>query len=98
MQRDYWYTVRARRRRSRSARAGRARKRRAAACAAWAVASFPRAHCPVLYEAPVASSLLSHFVSAIRGTSLYRQASFLLDSIGKPVFARISCASTSSRI
>jgi len=42
---------------------------------------------PVLYEAPVASSLLSHFVGAIRGTSLYRQASFLLDQLGQPVFA-----------
>jgi PmbA protein len=40
-----------------------------------------------LYEAPIATSLLSHFVSAVRGTSLYRQASFLLDSIGKPIFA-----------
>jgi len=41
----------------------------------------------VLYEAPLASSLLSHFVGAVRGSSLYRQASFLLDSIGQPVFA-----------
>jgi PmbA protein len=40
-----------------------------------------------LYEAPIATSLLSHFISAVRGTSLYRQASFLLDSIGKPIFA-----------
>jgi len=42
---------------------------------------------PVLFEAPVASSLLSHFVGAIRGTSLYRRASFLLDQLGQPVFA-----------
>jgi PmbA protein len=42
---------------------------------------------PVIYEAPVAASLLSHFVSAIRGTSLYRRSSFLLDHLGKPVFA-----------
>jgi PmbA protein len=42
---------------------------------------------PVIFEAPVASSLLSHFVGAIRGTSLYRRASFLLDHLGKPVFA-----------
>ena len=42
---------------------------------------------PVIFEAPVASSLLSHFVGAIRGTSLYRRASFLLDPLGKPVFA-----------
>jgi PmbA protein len=42
---------------------------------------------PVIYEAPVASSLLSHFVGAIRGTNLYRRSSFLLDHLGKPVFA-----------
>ena len=42
---------------------------------------------PVLFEAPVAGSLLSHFVGAIRGSSLYRRASFLLDHLGKPVFA-----------
>ena len=42
---------------------------------------------PVIYEAPVATSLLSHFVSAIRGSSLYRRSSFLLDHLGQPVFA-----------
>ncbi len=43
--------------------------------------------CPVLYEAPIAGSLVSHFVSAVRGGALYRQSSFLLDSLGKQVFA-----------
>jgi PmbA protein len=42
---------------------------------------------PVVYEAPVASTLLSHFVSAVRGSSLYRQASFLLDHVDKQVFS-----------
>ena len=42
---------------------------------------------PVLFEAPVASSLLGHFVSAVSGGSLYRKSTFLLDSLGKPVFA-----------
>jgi hypothetical protein len=40
-------------------------------------------------------SLLSHFVSAVRG-SLYRKASFLLDKLGEPVSRR--SASTNSRI
>jgi PmbA protein len=44
---------------------------------------------PVLFEAPVASSLLGHFVSAVSGGSLYRKSSFLLDSIGKRVFSPI---------
>jgi len=42
---------------------------------------------PVLFEAPIASSLLGHFVSAVSGGSLYRKSSFLLDSLGKAVFS-----------
>ncbi|MBI5439282.1 MAG: metalloprotease PmbA [Nitrosomonadales bacterium] len=42
---------------------------------------------PVLFEAPVASSLLGHFTGAVSGGSLYRKSSFLLDHLDKPVFA-----------
>ncbi len=42
---------------------------------------------PVLFEAPVASGLLGHFVGAVSGGSLYRKASFLLDSLGQQIFA-----------
>jgi PmbA protein len=42
---------------------------------------------PVIYDAPVAASLWSHFAGAIRGGNLYRRASFLLDQVGQPVFA-----------
>jgi PmbA protein len=41
----------------------------------------------VLFEAPVASGLIGHFVSAVSGGSLYRKASFLPDSLGKQVFS-----------
>ena len=41
---------------------------------------------PVIFEAAIASSLISHFVSAVRGGSLYRKASFLLDHLGKRIF------------
>ena len=44
---------------------------------------------PVLFEAPVASGLLSHFVSAVSGGSLYRKTSFLLDSLGRQVFSPV---------
>src|SRR5204863_569482 len=44
---------------------------------------------PVLFEAPIASSLLGHFVSAVSGGSLYRRSSFLLDSLGQQVFSPI---------
>ena len=42
---------------------------------------------PVLFEAPIASSLLGHFVGAVSGGSLYRKSSFLLDQLDQPVFA-----------
>jgi PmbA protein len=44
---------------------------------------------PVLFEAPVAASLLGHFVHAVSGGSLYRKSSFLLDKLGEPVFSPI---------
>jgi len=42
---------------------------------------------PVLFEAPVAASLLGHFVNAVSGGSLYRKSSFLLDQLGQPIFS-----------
>ena len=41
---------------------------------------------PVLFAPEVASGLISHFLGAISGGSLYRQSSFLLDSLGKQIF------------
>jgi PmbA protein len=41
---------------------------------------------PVLYEAPVAASLIGHFVAAVSGSNLYRKSSFLLDTLGTQVF------------
>jgi PmbA protein len=88
MQRDDWYTT------ARSAadlegvvevgaRAGRRAARRVGA------RKVSTSRVPVLFEAPVASSLLGHFVAAVSGGSLYRKSSFLLDSLGKHVFAPI---------
>jgi len=42
--------------------------------------------CPVILAAEIASSLLGHFIGAIRGGNLYRKSSFLLDQLGKPIF------------
>jgi PmbA protein len=42
---------------------------------------------PVLFEAPIAASLLGHFVGAVSGSSLYRKSSFLLDQLGHQVFS-----------
>jgi len=43
--------------------------------------------CPVLFEAPIAASLIGHFVGAVSGGSLYRKSSFLLDRMGTQVFS-----------
>ncbi len=40
---------------------------------------------PILFEAPLASGLISSLVGAISGSSLYRKSSFLLDSLGKQI-------------
>ena len=42
--------------------------------------------CPVIFHAPVAKSLLGHFIAAISGRNLYRKSSFLLDHLGKTIF------------
>ena len=41
---------------------------------------------PVLFEAPLAPTLLGSFVHAVSGGALYRKSSFLLDSLGKQIF------------
>jgi PmbA protein len=44
------------------------------------------ARVPVLFEAPVAASLLGHLVAAVRGSNLYRGSSFLVDKAGERIF------------
>ncbi len=44
---------------------------------------------PVIFEAPLAVALLGNFVQAVSGGSLYRKSSFLLDSLGQPVFSPV---------
>jgi PmbA protein len=41
---------------------------------------------PVAFAPDVARGLIGHFIGAIRGTSQYRKASFLLDAAGSQVF------------
>ncbi len=42
---------------------------------------------PVLFEAPVALSLLGNFARAASGTALYRKTSYLLGALGKKIFS-----------
>ncbi|MCX5591067.1 metalloprotease PmbA [Alcaligenes endophyticus] len=48
---------------------------------------IPTGKYPVLFEAPLAVGLLGALVQATSGGALYRQSSFLLDSLGKRVLA-----------
>jgi PmbA protein len=43
---------------------------------------------PVLFVPELARGLIGHFLAAIRGSSQYRQSSFLLNSAGQQVFPR----------
>jgi PmbA protein len=43
---------------------------------------------PVLFESPLACGLLGSFVQAVSGGALYRGTSFLVDSLGKQIFAK----------
>ena len=85
MQRDYWYTS------SRDWQelqdpiaVGRESARRTIARLGPRKISTRRA--PVLFVPELARGLIGHFVAAIRGSSQYRQASFLLNSAGQQVF------------
>ncbi len=49
--------------------------------------SLPTRKVPVLFEAPLACGLLGHFVQAASGGALYRRSSFLVDTLGRDVFA-----------
>lgn len=42
--------------------------------------------CPVLFTPEVARGLIGHLLAAVSGGSLYREASFLLDSKGQSIF------------
>jgi PmbA protein len=53
---------------------------------------------PVIFEAPLAASLIGSFVHAVSGGSLYRKTSFLVDSLGKRVFSPERYRSASGRI
>jgi len=48
---------------------------------------IPTCEAPVLFESTLAAGLLGAYVQATSGGALYRRASFLLDSLGKPVLA-----------
>lgn len=85
MQRDYWYTTARNPGALQSAsavgqEAGRRTVERLGA------RRLSTRTVPVLFTPTVARSLFGHFLGAIQGSSLYRKASFLLDSLDTRVF------------
>jgi PmbA protein len=85
MQRDYWYSSSRDWRELEQAEAiGRESARRTIARLGPRKLSTRRA--PVLFVPEIARGLIGHFVAAIRGSSQYRQSSFLLNAAGERVF------------
>ncbi|MET0002104.1 MAG: metalloprotease PmbA [Candidatus Thiodiazotropha sp.] len=85
MQRDYWYTLSRQSKRLDTPEAvGRMAAERT--LARLNARQLPTQQAPILFQADVAVGLLRSFIGAIRGSALYRKASFLLDHLGKPVF------------
>jgi PmbA protein len=85
MQRDYWYSTSRDWRELEEAEAvGRESARRTVARLAPRKLSTRRAK--VLFAPEMARGLIGHFAGAIRGSSQYRQSSFLLNAAGQRVF------------
>ena len=87
MQRDYWYTSDRRADRlADPAAVGRYAAERA--LARLSARRIPTGHFPVLFEAPLALGLLGALTHATSGGALYRQTSFVLDSLGRQLFPK----------
>lgn len=84
MQRDYWYDSSCRLEDMESAESigqtAAARTLRRLGSRSIATGSYS-----VLFDATVSGSLIGHLVGALSGGALYRQSSFLQDSLGKPI-------------
>lgn len=86
MQRDGWYT-KARDHMDLGSAQDVAREAARRTVARLGARKISTCNVPVIYEAPVAGSLISSFISAISGGAQYRKASFLLDKLDQRVFA-----------
>ncbi|NMG44495.1 metalloprotease PmbA [Aromatoleum toluvorans] len=86
MQREYWYDTR---RDAAELMSAESVGQRAAerALARLGAKKIKTCEVPVLFESSLAVALIGNFVYAVSGGSLYRKSSFLLDSLGQPVFS-----------
>lgn len=85
MQRDYWYDSRRAFTDLESAEAtGQEAARRTAM--RLGARKIPTCEVPILFAPEIARGLIGHFLGAISGGSLYRNASFLKDTVGQQLF------------
>jgi PmbA protein len=84
MQRDHWYSV-ARHADALEAPEAVGRKAAERTVARLGPGTITTGRYPVLFDAPIASGLIGHLLSALSGSALYRHASFLTDSLGRAV-------------
>ncbi len=84
MQRDYWYTLdrKAKNLQDVEQVGAMARERSVRRLSSQGMKTCS---VPILFEPALARSLMGHLFSAISGSALYREASFLLDSLGKQI-------------
>jgi len=88
LERDYWFTLaRSRDELDAAAEVGREAARRT--LRRLGAEQMSTSRMPVLYPAYLARGLFGHLIAAIRGTSQYRKATFLLDACGEQVFSEI---------
>ena len=85
MQRDYWYTS-ARYPEGLEAIESVAQKACERTVRRLGARKLSTRKAPVIFSAELATGLIGSFLAAIRGSNLYRKSTFLLDSLGKPIF------------
>lgn len=85
MERDYWYDISCDKNELDSMESiGQTAAQRAAR--RLGAKSVPTGQYPVLFDHLISGGLMGHLVGALSGGALYRQSSFLLDSLGKQIF------------
>lgn len=85
MQSNYWYTV-ARKHDELEAITSVGRKAAERAISRLGATPIATTQMPVILSADMATGLISHFLRAINGNSLYRDSSFLKDTLGEQLF------------
>ena len=84
MQRDYWYDL-ARSKEELDSMENIGRTAAERTVRRLNARSLPTGSVPVLFDATVSAGLIGHIVGGLSGGALYRQSSFLADSIGKKI-------------